>query len=68
MAQRVVVVGAGMAGLRSAEGLRAHGFADEVLVVGDESWAPYNRPPLSKEALHGDLRHDKVVLDRKSHV
>jgi len=61
-AQRVLVVGAGMAGLRSAEGLRAHGYADEILVVGDESWAPYNRPPLSKEALHGDLSHDKLVF------
>jgi NADPH-dependent 2,4-dienoyl-CoA reductase/sulfur reductase-like enzyme len=62
VAQRVLVVGAGMAGLRSAEGLRAHGYADEILVVGDESWAPYNRPPLSKEALHGDLSHDKLVF------
>jgi NADPH-dependent 2,4-dienoyl-CoA reductase/sulfur reductase-like enzyme len=51
-----------MAGLRSAEGLRAHGYTDEILVVGDESWAPYNRPPLSKEALHGDLSHDKLVF------
>ena len=68
MAQRVVVVGAGMAGLRSAEGLRAHGYADEVLVVGDESWAPYNRPPLSKEALHGDLSHDKLVFRVRSNA
>jgi NADPH-dependent 2,4-dienoyl-CoA reductase/sulfur reductase-like enzyme len=58
----VVVVGAGLAGLRSAEGLRAAGYADEILVVGDESWAPYNRPPLSKEALLGDLSHDRLVF------
>jgi NADPH-dependent 2,4-dienoyl-CoA reductase/sulfur reductase-like enzyme len=62
VAQRVLIIGAGLAGLRSAEGLRAHGYADEILVVGDESWAPYNRPPLSKEALHGDLSHDKLVF------
>ena len=67
-AQRVLVVGAGMAGLRSAEGLRAHGFSGEVLVVGDESWAPYNRPPLSKEALHGDLSHDKLVFRVRSNA
>jgi NADPH-dependent 2,4-dienoyl-CoA reductase/sulfur reductase-like enzyme len=66
--QRAVVVGAGMAGLRSAEGLRAHGFTDEILVVGDETWAPYNRPPLSKEALHGDLSHDKLVFRVRSNA
>ena len=36
MAQRALVVGAGMAGLRTAEALRAQGYAGEVLVVGDE--------------------------------
>ena len=64
--QRVLVVGAGMAGLRTAEGLRAHGYADEITVVGDESWAPYNRPPLSKEALHGDLTHEKLAFRVRS--
>src|SRR5690606_16186060 len=58
-AQRVLVVGAGMAGLRTAEALRAQGFGGEVLVVGDELWAPYNRPPLSKEALKGGVDHAK---------
>ncbi len=62
MAQRVLVVGAGMAGLRTAEALRAQGFAGEVLVVGEEPWAPYNRPPLSKEALAGELAHERVAF------
>ncbi len=62
MAQRALVVGAGMAGLRTAEALRAQGFAGEVLVVGEEPWAPYNRPPLSKEALAGELAHERVVF------
>ncbi|HYY11236.1 MAG TPA: FAD-dependent oxidoreductase [Kineosporiaceae bacterium] len=62
MAQRALVVGAGMAGLRTAEALRAQGYAGEVLVVGDEPWAPYNRPPLSKEALAGELAHEKVAF------
>src|SRR3954465_22567 len=55
MSQRVVVVGAGMAGLRTAQALRAQGFAGAVVVLGDEPHAPYNRPPLSKEALAGEL-------------
>lgn len=61
-AQRVLVVGAGMAGLRSAEALRAQGFGGEVLVVGDEPWAPYNRPPLSKEALRRGVEHAAVAF------
>lgn len=61
-AQRVLVVGAGLAGLRTAEALRAQGFAGEVLVVGDERWAPYNRPPLSKEALRHGIDHATVAF------
>ncbi len=60
--QRALVVGAGMAGLRTAEALRAQGYAGEVLVLGDEPWAPYNRPPLSKEALAGELAHERVAF------
>lgn len=48
---RVVVVGAGMAGLRSAEGLRRAGFDGEIVVAGGEPHMPYNRPPLSKDAI-----------------
>lgn len=48
---RVVVVGASMAGLRAAEAVRRNGFGGEVEVIGDEPHMPYNRPPLSKEAL-----------------
>lgn len=59
---RALVVGAGMAGLRTAEALRAQGYAGQVLVIGDEPWAPYNRPPLSKEALAGELVHERVAF------
>jgi NADPH-dependent 2,4-dienoyl-CoA reductase/sulfur reductase-like enzyme len=40
-----------MAGLRAAEGLRSAGWADEIVIVGDEPHTPYNRPPLSKNFL-----------------
>jgi 3-phenylpropionate/trans-cinnamate dioxygenase ferredoxin reductase component len=52
---RVVVVGASIAGLRAAEAARKAGFAGDVVVIGDEPHMPYNRPPLSKEALSGKL-------------
>ncbi len=47
----IVVVGAGLAGLRAAEQLRAAGDTGPVDVVGREVHPPYNRPPLTKEAL-----------------
>ncbi|MET9440287.1 FAD-dependent oxidoreductase [Streptomyces sp. NPDC006610] len=47
----VVVVGASLAGLRAAEGLRAQGFTGTLTVVGDEPHPPYDRPPLSKQVL-----------------
>ncbi|MEU5260609.1 FAD-dependent oxidoreductase [Amycolatopsis sp. NPDC021455] len=50
-ADRVVVVGASMAGLRAAEAVRKAGYGGEVVVIGDEPHMPYNRPPLSKTAL-----------------
>jgi len=67
-AQRVVVVGAGLGGLRAAEGLRAAGYADELVVVGDEPHAPYNRPPLSKEALLDEIAHDRLEFRRRASV
>lgn len=50
-AERVVIVGAGQAGGRAAEALRAAGFAGEVVLIGDERHAPYERPRLSKSVL-----------------
>ena len=48
---RVVVVGAGLAGLRTAEELRERGFAGSITLIGAESRPPYDRPPLSKKVL-----------------
>ena len=62
MAQ-VVVVGAGLGGLRAAESLRGQGF--DVMVIGDEPHLPYNRPPLSKEALKGGVEVEGLHFRRK---
>jgi 3-phenylpropionate/trans-cinnamate dioxygenase ferredoxin reductase subunit len=48
---RAVIVGGSLAALRSAEALRKGGFPGEIVVIGDEPHMPYNRPPLSKDAL-----------------
>jgi NADPH-dependent 2,4-dienoyl-CoA reductase/sulfur reductase-like enzyme len=50
---RVVIVGASLAGLRTAEALRAGGFGGAITVIGDEEQDPYDRPPLSKQVLLG---------------
>jgi NADPH-dependent 2,4-dienoyl-CoA reductase/sulfur reductase-like enzyme len=51
MPARIAVVGASLAGLRTAEQLRAAGHTGPITVLGDEPHLPYNRPPLSKETL-----------------
>lgn len=48
---RIVIVGAGQAGANAASELRRRGFPGSVTLVGDERHLPYERPPLSKEAL-----------------
>lgn len=49
--KRIVVVGASLAGLRTAEALRRSGFTGALTIVGAEPHPPYNRPPLTKGAL-----------------
>ncbi len=53
--ERVVVAGGGLAGLRTVEELRARGYAGEVTLVGAETRPPYDRPPLSKRLMAGEL-------------
>ncbi|QAY62281.1 FAD-dependent oxidoreductase [Xylanimonas allomyrinae] len=51
--ERVVVAGAGLAGLRAVQAARKAGFAGRLTLVGAEPHLPYDRPPLSKEFLTG---------------
>ncbi|MDI2132746.1 NAD(P)/FAD-dependent oxidoreductase [Yinghuangia seranimata] len=64
----VVVAGAAMGGLRAAEQLRAAGWTGPVTVVGDERHMPYNRPPLSKEVLAGEVSHAAVAFRTRASV
>jgi len=44
--ERIVIIGAGQAGAQAVATLRAEGFAGSIQMVGDEAYAPYQRPPL----------------------
>ena len=61
----VAVVGMSLAGLRAAETLRREGFDGRIVAIGAEPHLPYDRPPLSKELLRGDVEPDGIVLRRQ---
>ncbi len=58
----VVIVGASLAGLRCARGLRSQGFTGRIELVGAEDRLPYDRPPLSKQVLSGAWDLDRTTL------
>ena len=62
MRSAVTIVGASLAGYWAAETLRRDGFEGRISLIGDEHHAPYDRPPLSKKYLAGDLDDDRLAL------
>jgi 3-phenylpropionate/trans-cinnamate dioxygenase ferredoxin reductase component len=56
----ILIVGGGLAGQRCAEGLRRHGHDGRLRLVCAEDQPPYDRPPLSKAVLAGDIEPDSV--------
>lgn len=58
----ILIVGAGLAGARTAETLRSEGFHGAVTIVGAEQIAPYERPALSKEFLAGTRGESSLLL------
>ena len=62
----VAVVGAGLAGGKAVEALRAEGFGGRIVLFGDERHRPYERPPLSKGYLQGNDERDTVFVHPES--
>ena len=59
----ILIIGAGQAALTTAEKYRALGGADEVTIISDENILPYQRPPLSKAYLAGEMDQDRLYLE-----
>ena len=59
---QVIVVGAGQAGSSLVARLRNSGYAGEITLIGDESAPPYQRPPLSKKYLLGEMALERLYL------
>lgn len=60
--ERVVIVGAGLAGLRTAERLRRSGYDGDLMMLGAETHLPYDRPPLSKSLLAAEQAPELPAL------
>src|SRR6187397_1622079 len=60
--QTFAIVGASLAGAKAAETLRSEGFDGRVVLIGSETDRPYERPPLSKDYLRGELEREKIYV------
>jgi 3-phenylpropionate/trans-cinnamate dioxygenase ferredoxin reductase subunit len=62
MSDAIVIIGAGQAGAQAAQSLRAEGYSGPITMVGDEPYLPYQRPPLSKKFLAGELELERLFI------
>ena len=60
--QAIVIVGASLAGAKAAEALRTEGFDGQVVLIGEETERPYERPLLSKDYLRGEKPEAKLYV------
>ena len=67
MSETFVIVGAGLAGVTAAFSLRDEGFAGNIILISAEHKAPYERPPLSKKYLKGEVSFDDIKLRPENH-
>ena len=64
---RIIIIGAGQAGAETAQRLRQGGFKGDITLIGEEPCAPYQRPPLSKKYLLGELPLERLLLRPAAH-
>src|SRR5215475_13665825 len=63
---RIVVAGGGLAGLRTVEELRARGYQGAITLIGAEGRPPYDRPPLSKQLMRGEVDDTSLRAELES--
>ena len=62
MLEKIVIVGAGHAAGQVIASLKQQKFAGQILLVGDEAFLPYQRPPLSKKFLAGEMASERLYV------
>jgi 3-phenylpropionate/trans-cinnamate dioxygenase ferredoxin reductase subunit len=62
VSHRIVIAGAGHAAGQAIASLRQKGFDGEIILIGDEPWLPYQRPPLSKKFLAGEMPPERLYF------
>jgi len=62
MISTIVIVGGGQAGAQAVDTLRREGFAGRLVLISDESMLPYQRPPLSKKFLSGEMAAERLLF------
>ncbi len=66
MKSTIVIIGGGQAGAQAVDTLRKEGFAGRLVLVGDEPQLPYQRPPLSKKFLSGEMDADRLPFRHRA--
>jgi 3-phenylpropionate/trans-cinnamate dioxygenase ferredoxin reductase component len=66
MSSSIVIIGAGQTGAQAIDTLRREGFDGRIVLIGDEPQLPYQRPPLSKKFLSGELTSERLLFRHQS--
>src|SRR5258707_5525224 len=66
MISTVLIVGGGQAGAQAVDTLRREGFTGRLVLIGDEDRLPYQRPPLSKKFLSGEMAADRLLFRHRA--
>jgi 3-phenylpropionate/trans-cinnamate dioxygenase ferredoxin reductase component len=66
MISTILIIGGGQAGAQAIDTLRREGFTGRLVLVGDEPELPYQRPPLSKKFLSGDMAADRLLFRHRA--
>ena len=64
MIEKIVIIGGGQASISCASQLRSLGFEGDICMICEESYYPYQRPPLSKKFLTGQFLEERLLLKK----